>query len=125
MPNSSQKLPRSGTSNQKTITTRTISASIRPMMPYGSSLPMISSQPAERRHVQLLERADLALAHDRHRRQVRRDDQQQQREDARQHEIAALERRVEPDAHARLDAAAASVRRGARAARRCSTISCA
>ena len=43
MPNSSQKLPRSGTSNQKTITTSTISTSISPMMPYGSSLPMISS----------------------------------------------------------------------------------
>ena len=33
-------------------------------------------QPAERRDVQLLERPNLALAHDRHRRQVRRDDQQ-------------------------------------------------
>ncbi len=57
----------------------------------------------DRRDVQLLERAQLLLAHDRHRRQVRRDHQQQQRDDAGDHEVAALELRVEPDADARLD----------------------
>ncbi len=58
----------------------------------------------ERRHVQLLERAQLLLAHDRHRRQVGRDDEQQQRQHAGDHEVAALELRVEPDADARVDA---------------------
>ena len=43
MANSSQKLPRSGTSNQNTMTSSTISTSISPMAPYGSSLPRISS----------------------------------------------------------------------------------
>ena len=76
-----------------------------PTSAYGSSLPTISSQRRERRDVQLLERAELLLAHDRHRRQVGRDHQQQQRDDAGDHEVAALEPRVEPDAHARLDAA--------------------
>ena len=74
-----------------------------PMTPYGSSLPTISSQRRERRDVQLLERAELLLAHDRHRRQVGRDDEQQQREHARDHEVAALELRVEPDADAGVD----------------------
>ena len=70
-----------------------------PMSAYGSSLPTISSQRAMRRHIQLLERAELPLAHDRHRRQVGRDDEQQQGQDAGNHEVAALELRVEPDAH--------------------------
>ena len=35
---SSQKLPRSGTSNQNTITTSTIKASMRPMTPYRQQL---------------------------------------------------------------------------------------
>ena len=69
----------------------------------------------DRRHVQLLERAQLLLADDRHRRQVRRDHQQQQRDDAGNHEVAALELRVEPDADARLD----RLRRHAPAGRDC------
>ncbi len=63
-------------------------------------------EPAERCDVELLERSNLSLAHDRHRRKVRRDDEQQQRKDAGQHEVAAFERRVEPHAHAGLDAIA-------------------
>ena len=77
---------------------------MKPTSAYGSSLPRISSHRPERRDVQLLERAQLALAHDRHRRQVRRDDEQQQREHAGHHEVPALELRVEPDAHAAVDA---------------------
>ena len=64
----------------------------------------MSSHRRERRDVQLLERPQFLLAHDGHRRQVRRDHEQQQRHDAGNHEVAALEPRVEPHAHAGLDA---------------------
>ena len=53
---------------------------------------------SQRRDVELLERADLALADDGHRGEVGGHDQQQQRDDARHHEVAALQPRVEPDA---------------------------
>ena len=83
----------------------------------------MSSQRAERRDVQLLERAELLLAHDRHRRQVGRDHEQQQREHAGDHEVAALELRVEPDADARLDRRLGQ--RGQSRARSAASISCA
>ena len=104
-PNNSQKLPRSGTSNQNTMTTSTMRTSISPMIAVGQELADDQLEPAERRDVQLLERADFALAHDRHRREIRRHDEQEQGKDARKHEVPAFERRVEPHAHARLDAA--------------------
>ena len=53
--------------------------------------------------VQLLERAQLLLTHDGHRRQVRRDHEQQQRDDPRNHEVAAFELGIEPDANSRVD----------------------
>ena len=59
---------------------------------------------AERRDVQLFQRAELLLPDDAHRGQVRRHHQKQQRDNARDHEVAALEARVEPDADSRLDA---------------------
>ena len=87
------------------MTTRTIRTSMRPMTAVRQKLAEDQLEPAERRHVQLLERAELTLTHDRHRRQIRSHDQKQQREDSGQHEIAAFESWIEPDAHAGLDAA--------------------
>ena len=60
----------------------------------------------QRRDVELLERADFLLAHDRHRRQVGGDHQQKEREDAGDHEVAADQPRIEPDANLRLNQSA-------------------
>ena len=67
-----------------------------PMNGVGQDLPGDELPSRQRRHVQLLERADLLLADNRHGRQIRRNYQQQQRDDARDHEVAAFEARIEP-----------------------------
>ena len=77
-------LPRIGTSNQNTATSSTSTTSMMPIERVGQQLADDQLPARERRDVQLLERAELLLADDRHRRQVGRHDEQQQREDARE-----------------------------------------
>ena len=82
-------------------TPKTISASavrmkklIMPIATYGSCLPSRYSSLPGRRDVEVDHRAELLLAHDADRHQNRRDQEQQQRRDARHDRVDALERRV-------------------------------
>ena len=67
------------------------------MNAYGSSLPAISShRPTASRSA--ARACQLPSRDNRHRRQIGRDDEEQKGHDARNHEVAALEPRIEPDA---------------------------
>ena len=80
---------------------------------------------SERRHVQLLERAQLLLTHDGHRGQVGGDEQEQQGQHAGDHEEPALELRVEPDANPGVDASGAGASRSSERPALRATSSCA
>ena len=105
-------LPRSGTSNQRIADRQDEHRVEHPDERVGQQLADDELPSAEGRHVQLLEGPELALADDRHRREVGGDHEEKQRQHARDHEVLALELRVEPHPHVRFETAGAAGARG-------------